>query len=262
MPTIKSVVKELKKNPSNIEIILINGSYSSNKLGKYSDIDMEVLTKRKSLMEMDFRIVELEGKKRLMTIFFTKLSDILDSLKKAEDWVWIQNYKNAKILYDPNKKFSQLKKKIDENKVTEEDFFQRYQLRTIILFEYLAKLKNAYESKDEVNVFYAAKNLAVFSYLLLQPFNPVLTYKSEKQKYQAYLSLKNKPENYNEDFKVCFGLTTKARSLKQIYGSGLRLANGTFSYLKSKKVWVNVKDKNFKSIFEKDYFSKLLDISN
>ena len=258
MSTIKSVVNELKKNPSNIEIILVNGSYSSKNLGKYSDIDMEVLTKRKPLKEMDFRIVELDGKKRLMTIFFTRLTDIFDSLKSAEDWVWIQNYKNAKILYDPSKKFNKLKKKIDENKVIKEDFFKRYQLRTIILFEHLAKLKNAYESKDEVNVFYAAENLALFSYRLLQPFNPVFTYKSEKQKYQAYLSLKNKPENYNEDFKICFGLTTKARSLKQIYNSGLNLANGTLNYLKLKKVWLKVKDKNFKSIFEEDYFSKLL----
>ncbi len=258
MPTIKSVVNELKKNPSNIEIILINGSYTCNQLGKYSDIDIEVLTKKKPLTEMDFRIVELGGKNRLMTIFFTKLTDIFDSLKSAEDWVWAQNYKTAKILYDPNKKFNQLKRKINENKITKEDFFQRYQLRTIILFEHVAKLKNAYESKDEVNVFYAAKNLALFSYRLLQPFNPVFTYKSEKQKYQAYLSLKNKPKNYNNDFKICFGLTINARSLKQIYNSGLNLANGTFNYLKSKKVWLKVKDENFKSIFEDDYFSKLL----
>lgn len=207
---------------------------------------------------MDFRIVEVDGEKRLMTIFFHKFSDVLESLKDPEEWVWAQNYKDVKIPYDPNKKFSELKDKIREHKITKEDFFQRYKLRTIIFFEHLAKLKNAYENNDDLNVFYAAKNIAFFSYLLLRPFNPVFQYQSEKQKYQAFLSLKNKPEDYNGHFRICFGLTTKARTLKQIYSSGVHLANGTFNYLKSKKVWNKIKDKNFRSIFEEDYFSKLL----
>jgi len=258
MTTIASVVKELKKNSKNIEIILINGSYTNNQLNKYSDIDMEVLTKRKPSNEMDFRIVEINNKKRLMTIFFHKLTDIFGSLKDPEEWVWTQNYRNAKILYDPKKKFNKMKEKIRQHSITKKDFFQRYQLRTIILFEHLAKLKNAYEKKDELNLFYAARNIAFFSYMLLRPFNPVFSYRSERQKYEAFLSLKNKPKGYNENFKICFGLTTKARSMNKIYASGLKLANKTFNYLKSKKVWNQVKDKNFKSIFEEDYFSDLL----
>jgi len=69
---------------------------------------------------------------------------------------------------------------------------------------------------NELNLFYAAREIAEICYNLFRPFNPVWTYTSERETYAAFLSLKNKPKNYLEDFRVCYDITTEKRSLKKV----------------------------------------------
>jgi predicted nucleotidyltransferase len=249
--------KLLRENKG-VKLILVNGSYAIKKLGKYSDVDVEVITLNKPRHELEFYTMNIEGRKRLVTVFYTRFKDLLKSLENSEEWNVMQNYKRAKIFFDSNNNFVLLKKKIKKTKPKRSDYFHRFDVRFMVLFEYLSKAKNAYESKDDVNLIYAAKQIAFFSSLCLNPYNDVKEYKSERDFYLSLFKLKNKPKNYDVLLKVCYGLDFNNFSRKKLYDSAHLLVEEMYYFFKEKKVWLKVP--SVKKIFEDDYFSNLFKI--
>ena len=92
----------------------------------------------------------------------------------------------------------------------------------------------------------------------MKPFNPVWKYVSEKETYQALLSLQNKPRHYVEDFKICYGITVKERSIEAIYRSAMRLAQETVNFLSANKIETKVKDKEFLMFFRSREYADFL----
>jgi len=137
-------------------------------------------------------------------------------------------------------------------------FFKFIPEEASYLLEYVGKLKNAYSKGDELNLFYAARVIAEICYNLLRPFNPVWTYTSEREIYVAFLNLKNRPKNYVEDFRVCYGITTEKRPLDRVYKSAIRLARETVEFLRANKGEEKIKDEEFLRFFKSKEYAEFL----
>ena len=255
---LEDISKKVLENTENVELILVYGSYAFGEMKKFSDIDMLVVTKRKK-RKTKFSFVKHEGRNILLTIDFQKFSEILKKLKDAENWVWsYKAYTNAWVLYDKNKNIEKLKKALEENIVTSDLFLKKVPKKASFLPEYVGKLKNAYLSKDELNVIYAARCIAEICADIIRPFNPVWRYKSESETYSSYLELENKPKHYVDDFKTCYGLTMKKLSPSILYRSAIRLANETVSFLRSKDIEKLFNDKEFLQFFNSEEYADCL----
>lgn len=244
----------LSKN-KDVEVVLINGSFALKKMRKYSDIDMEVITKRKPKREFEFTTVMHNNKKTLVTIFYSRLKYILSSLEDPESWMTLQNYKRAKILYDKNNTINIIKDKIKETKPKKEDFFKRFEIRFLLLFEHLAKSKNAYENEDDVNLILSCRQVAFFSSICMNAFNEVKELKGENEANTYLLEFKNTPKNYNKNFKICYGLDFNHYSREKLYRSVHELVREMYYFMKKRKVWIKVP--KLEQVFEDDYFLNL-----
>jgi len=259
MAFLDEIKLKLLKN-QDVELILINGSFALDNMSKFSDIDLEVITKNNPTQEFNFEIILFEGQKKLVTIFYSKLDNILSSLDNSEEWSILQNYQRAKVLYDKNNNIELIKNKIKSSKPSKKDLFNRLDIRFIALFEYLAKTKNAYIKNDDLNLIYSAKQVAFFAYLCLKSFNKVEEIKSEKEIIYSQLNLENKPLNYEKYFKICAGLDFNNFSKELLFQSTHELVREIYDFMKINKVWF--KDKKLKRIFEDDYFVNLMSYEN
>jgi len=248
---LEEVKEEILEKVKDTELIFVSGSYALGKMQSHSDIDLKVVTRNKPKREHIFRFVEHEGRKILLTIHFYKFSHVLRKIRKPEEWVWAyMSYGNAKVLFDKEQNMEKIRAELERHKVSSEDFFRFVPVEASFLLEYVGKLKNAYMAKDELNVFYAARMIAEICYTILKAFNPVWKYSTERETYPALLELKNKPEHYVEDFKVCYGLTMEKRSIAAIYESAMRLVRETTNYLRKNKIETKIKDKEFLQFFK------------
>lgn len=256
---LEEIKKEILEKTKDVELIFVSGSYVFGNMQKYSDIDLMVLTRTKSERDCIFKFVKYNSGKILMSIHFDKLSKILKEIKAPEEWIWAYGfYNHAKVLYDRKQNIQKIKEKLEKHRVSSETFFKFIPNIASGLLEDIGKLKNAYINKDELNIFYAAHGIAGACYELLRPFNPVWRYTSERETYLSFIKLKNKPEHYIEDFKICYGITTKKRNIDMIYKSALRVAKETVDFLKRNKIETKVKDKDFLKFFEsKEYIDFL-----
>jgi predicted nucleotidyltransferase len=256
------IKKEILEKTKDVELIFVSGSYVFRNMQKYSDLDLMVLTRTKSDRDCIFKFVEYNSRKILISIHLDKLSNVLKEIKKPEEWLWAYEfYNHAKVLYDINQSIQKIKHQLKRYQVSSETFFIFIPNIASGFLEDIGKLKNAYINKDELNIFYAAPGIASACYELLRPFNPVWRYISEKETYLSFIKLKNKPEHYIEDFKICYGITMKERDIDMIYQSALRIAKETIAFLKRNKIETKVKDKNFLKFFESkeyiDFFGKV-----
>jgi predicted nucleotidyltransferase len=255
MNSINDIKDNILLNNKDIEIILINGSFALNNMHKYSDIDIEVITKRKPKQELEFTTIIHEGKKRLVTIFYSQLKKILSSLEDPEQWSIFQNYKRVKVLYDKNNIIKVIKDKIRKTKPKRNNYFERFDVRFLVIFEYLAKAKSAYDIKDDINLIFGCRKVAFFSSLCLKPFNEIKEIKSEREFYPSLLELKNKPLKYDKNFKICYALDFDNYSREKLYLAVHELVNDIYYFMKEKKIWKNVPV--LKKVFKDDYFLKL-----
>jgi len=247
---LEEIKKEILEKVKDVELIFVSGSYAFGRMQRYSDIDMDVLTKTKPKKTHIFRFIEQDGRKVLLTIHFRKLSEVPKRFKDPKEWVWdYESYRHTVVLFDKNQNMAKIKEELEKHKVSSEDFFKFVPLEASYLLEYVGKLKNAYLVEDELNVLYAARTIAELCYDILKPFNPVWKYTSETETYSSFIELKNKPRHYAEDFKICYGLTMKKRSIKAIYRSAMRLARETINFLRKNKVETKIKDKEFLHFF-------------
>jgi predicted nucleotidyltransferase len=252
--TLEDIKNEILKTTSDIELILVYGSYAFGKMHKYSDIDIAAFTRKTPARKSIFRFADHEKARALLTIHFKQFSKALGDFKKPEEWIWDAAYKYAKVLFDRNHNMDKLKAELDKHKVTSEDFFQYIPREASEVLEYVGKLKNAYRQKDALNVLYAARTIAEICYNILRPFNPVWLYTSESEIYPTFLSLKNKPKHYVDDFKICSGLTLKKRSTRLIFNSAMRLTRETTDFLRRNLDETRMKDKEFlKFLNSKEY---------
>lgn len=259
--TLEGIRKEILEKIKDVELIFVSGSYAFEKMQRYSDIDLKVLTRIKPRREHIFRFVEHEGRKVLLTIHFYKLSHVLRKIRKPEEWVWAyMSYKHAKVVFDRNQNMEKLKAELEKCKVSSEDFFKFVPVEASYLLEYVGKLKNAYLEKDELNVIYAARSVAEICYTILKPFNPVWKYTSERETYLSFLELENKPRHYVEDFKMCYGLTMKKRTMNDICKSAMRLAKETTDFLRKSKIETKIRDKEFLHFFKSRGYTDFLKV--
>lgn len=256
---LKDTAEEILKRLRDVELIIVYGSYAFGQMQRFSDIDMLVATKTKPRKRAIFRFVDYEGRKVLMMIHFQKFSDVLKEFKKADEWVWTYKaYMNALVLFDKDRNMQILRTELERHTVSNKDFLKEIPKSAPYLLEYVGKLKNAYLAKDELNVFYAARTIAKICYEILRPFNPVWKYTSEKETYASFIELENKPNHYVNDFKICYGLTLKSRSLATIYKSAMRLARETANFLRKKKLEKKIKDKEFLHFFKNKEYTAFL----
>jgi len=256
---LEKVKNEILAKTKDVELIFVSGSYAFGRMQKYSDIDMKVLTRSKPRREHLFRFIECENRRVLLTIHFYKFSHVLRKISKPDEWVWAHKaYGKAKVLFDKNRNMEKLKAQLEKHRVTSEYFFPSIPVEASFLLEYVGKLKNAYLEKDELNILYAARSIAEICYAILKPFNPVWKYSSERETYQAFLELKNKPNHYVEDFKMSYGLTMREKSIDSVFKSAMRLARETTNFLRKNIMKVRVKDKEFLQFFKSREYADFL----
>jgi predicted nucleotidyltransferase len=256
---LEEIKKEILAKTKDVELIFVSGSYAFGKMQKYSDIDMKVLTRSKPRREFVFRFIEHEGKRVLLTIHFYKLSHVFRKIREPKEWVWADKaYGHAKVLFDRDQNMKKLRAELKEQQVSPDYFFRFVPIEASFLLEYVGKLKNAYIENDELNIIYAARSIAEICYAILKPLNPVWTYVSERETYQALLGLQNKPKHYVEDFKVCYSLTMKERSTEAICKAAMRLAQETTDFLRSNKIETKVKDQEFLELFRSKEYTDFL----
>jgi hypothetical protein len=147
---------------------------------------------------------------------------------------------------------------LEEHRVLPETFLKSVPLAASYLVEYVGKLKNAYRAEDELNLFLAARTIAILCYGIFRPFNPVWKYASEREMYESYLQLQNVPTHYVEDFRVCYGLTMKSRTMDEIYKSAMRLAKETTDFLRRNKIERKIKDREFLLFFNSKEYAVFL----
>jgi len=256
---LEEVKNEILEEIKDVELILVYGSYAFGKMLKYSDIDMVVLTRTKPRREHIFRFIKYEGRKVLLTIHFYKFSHVLKRIINPDDWVWAYlSYGHAKVLFDRDQNMEKIKEQLEKHKVTPERFFKQIPIEASFLPEYVGKLKNAYLAEDELNTLFAARSIAEICYNIVKAFNPVWRYASETETYQSFLELKNKPRHYVEDFKTCYGITMKKRSINGVYRSAMRLARETAKFLRKNKIDAKIKDKEFLQFFKSREYTDFL----
>lgn len=256
---LEDVKEEILEEIGDVELIFVSGSYAFGKMGPFSDIDVKVLTKTKSKKQRFFRFVKCGKRKFLLTVHFDRLSHVLKEVREPKEWVWAYKYyRKARVLFDKNENMEKIIGEIEKHRLSPDYFFQFIPEEASYLLEYVGKLKNAHSEEDELNLFYAARVIAEICYNLLRPFNPVWTYASERETYAAFLNLKNKPKNYVEDFRVCYGISTEKRPLQKVYGSAMRLARETVEFLTAKKVEERVKDAEFLRFFKSKEYADFL----
>jgi hypothetical protein len=184
---------------------------------------------------------------------------VLKEVCEPKEWVWAYKYYGkARVLFDKDKNVEKILCEIEKHRLSQDYFFKFIPEEASYLLEYVGKLKNAYSKGDELNLFYAARVIAKICYNLLRPFNPVWTYTSEREIYAAFLNLKNRPKNYVEDFRVCYGITTEKRPLDRVYKSAIRLARETVEFLRANKVEEKIKDEEFLRFFKSKEYAEFL----
>lgn len=255
------IKNEILRKFKDIELIFISGSYAMGTFQRYSDIDFEVITKAKPEKDLIFKFVKYGNRDYLVTIYFRSMSQVLDvEVKNPNEWVWsYESYKRALVLFDRDNNFKKILDAHEKHYVTPETFIKELPYYGYELVEYVCKLKNAYLNQDELNVLYAARIIAKKCYFLLRVLNPVWRYTTERETYRSYIELKNRPEHYVDDFKICCGITMKERTLEMVFKSGLRIARETVEFLKENKIEEKIKDQEFLKFFSDPRYMKFLE---
>jgi len=257
---LKDITQEILKETNDVELIFVSGSYAFGRMQRYSDIDLKVLTRTTPpKREYVSRFIKERRRNILLTIHFYTLSHLLRKIRRPEEWVWAyMSYGQAKVFFDRNQNMDKIKRELEKHKAPRRDFLKFVPLNASYLLEYVGKLKNAHLDKDELSILYVARSIAEICYNILRPFSPIWKYSSEKEIYRSFLELHNAPEHYVEDFKTCYGLTMKRRTINDTYKSAIRLAQETVDFLRKNKIEAITHDKEFWHFFNsKEYMDFL-----
>lgn len=258
MNELEDVVKHILLANSNVDLILLTGSFATQSHTKYSDIDIVVLTREEIKTSHEYMIKNIDSKKRLITIEYVQFRALLDSLKDYKLWPFVQQYQHARVLYDENNHFETLCLCIQETKPLPESYFSDLEKNVFLVFEYLAKVKSAYEKKDVRYIIFAAKNVAYYSSLCFKPFNKIRCIASERDLYESLHSYIYEPENFTQLFCICYGLTIEKKSFDELYVASHEMVQSLFQFLKKNNV--SEKIPSLHQVFTDDYFTDVMHI--
>lgn len=98
--------------------------------------------------------------------------------------------------------------------------------------ELFMKIRRADERGDRILLRWAARRLAEYSVGLVQPFNPTVEVRSPVQALYSALALREAPQNYQLDFKVCAGLTEATD--REVYVAAVRMQAELLCWLRAR----------------------------
>ena len=199
MKKLEHSIKEFRENHSNIEFIVLYGSFATGKQKKWSDVDIGVYYKGKKIPTIS-KIIDLD-RPRLVSFICRKITDLEKSLKDPYNWIqFAKRIEHVKLLYQKGKafkKFVELVKKIRPEPV---DFHQYTGKFLADVLDYLGKMRN---TKEKIYKSKYSKVVAISCFWMLSSINKLTPFNNENE-LRFYLQLKRKPKKFNRLFKKIF----------------------------------------------------------
>lgn len=232
----KWVIREVKKlHEKDYGFVFLSGSLIRGGFGQLSDIDYTACVHEKlTHPRFIFRIVEIDGCLRPVSIFFYTISelDIPQSEVDEEYYLWVKGMmSNSKFVDGDEDIYTKI---VDFTKQVE--FSRTPSHKTLHksfgkLLELLQKVRKYHQKSDEDRMVYYGLKLAEHVHRLVKELNSPLALQSESQLYQAYLSLENVPSSFEELFPVLARVNLEACSIDTYWQSAQILVGNTFKWL-------------------------------
>lgn len=186
-------IEELKIKHTNIQFIVLYGSYAIGHQKRWSDVDIGVYFKGKHAPHFS-KIININGH-RLVSFICRNLDEVKHQLKDPYNWIFfVKRIYDAKLIYQKDRSFYEFKSFIDKYNPKPKDFPQYTSKFLADVLEYLGKTRNTDEKRLQKKY---AITVAISCFWLLTPLNSIAPY-DNKNECRFYLQLKRKPKTFDD----------------------------------------------------------------
>ncbi len=233
LPELQALLSELRDSEPLARAFMIFGSQAREDAGPYSDLDLGVITTGPPVQRDRIRFLRTgDGQLRQVSIYSRPFTEFVEHTHSPYGWCVVAGiFAVVKVLEDPLGLVGVLRRLVEINRPPQLTSKDGTYIDLDMLLGYLAKLKNAYAAGNEIELFFAAQQVAQYFTALLVPLNEVRPFMSEHESRTRMLALAVAPPDYAADVKICAGWTTSARSLEVVFAAAMRLAEGVVKLL-------------------------------
>lgn len=233
LPALQALLSELRHGEPLARAFVIFGSHARDDAGPYSDLDLGVITTGPPCQRDRIRFLRTsDGPLRQVSIYCRPLTEFVEHTHSPYGWSVVAGiFAAVKVIEDPLGLVGVLRRLVEINRPVQLTSKDGTYIDLDMLLGYLAKLKNAYASGNEIELFFAAQQVAQYFTAILVPLNEVRPFVSEHEFRARMLAFDVAPPDYAADLKICAGWTTSARSPEVVFAATLRLAEGIVKLL-------------------------------
>lgn len=228
LPDLQTLLSEIRHSEPLAHAFVIFGSQARDDAGPYSDIDLGVITVGPPCQRDRIRFLRTsDGSLRQVSVYCRPLTEFVEHTHSPYGWSVVAGiFSIVKVLEDPHDLVGILRRAVEINRPTQLISKDGMYTDLDMVLGYLAKLKNAYAAGNELELLFAAQQVAQYVTAILIPLNEARPFMSEHEFRARTLAFEVAPPDYAADLKICAGWTLSARSPEAVFNGALRLAEG------------------------------------
>jgi predicted nucleotidyltransferase len=212
--------------------VLVHGSYARGAEGRFSDVDLRVITAATPRVRDRVHLEERDGR---LVHFSTGSRSLPELIELAEDprrWMYVRpQYVDARLLWEEPGTLALLRGEVEARAPGRLPFVDGLQLALETLFEYAGKVRNAHLDGDYARAAWFARRVGEYAWETVHATAERRLLPSEGDWLEDWLSLGEAIPGYRASARVCLGLTPEARSLDQLLEASLDLADAVVAWL-------------------------------
>jgi predicted nucleotidyltransferase len=231
-PSWPAWVARLREGEPTALAVLVHGSYSRGTQGRYSDVDLRVITALPPRVRDRVYLEEHEGRLVHFSIGSRSLAELIDLAADPRKWLYVRpQYLDAALLWEEPGTLDRLRAQIEARAPGPLPFVDGLQLALETVLEYATKVRTAHTAGDYVKAAWFARRVGEYAWETLHAGAEARMLPSESDWVEDWLSLGDALPGYRANALLCLGLTPEARTLDQLLAASLDLADAVVAWL-------------------------------
>jgi predicted nucleotidyltransferase len=212
--------------------VLVHGSHARGVPGRFSDVDLRVITAAAPRVRDRVHLEERAGRLVHFSVGSRSMPELIELADDPRKWMYVRpQYLDARLLWEEPGTLELLRGEVEARAPGRLPFVDGLPLALETLFEYAGKVRNAHLDGDYVRAAWFARRVGEYAWETVHATAESRQLPSESDWVEDWLSLGGAIPDYRASALVCLGLTPEARSLDRLLEASLDLADAVVAWL-------------------------------